>query len=100
MLPGRFWVFPGRFVGESASSSTPRAPAFALASLLAAFSSRAEMLIAARALLGIAGATIAPSTLSLIRNLFHDPRQFATAIGIWISAYSAGAAIGPLVGGV
>ena len=50
------------------------AAAFALASLLAAFSTSAEMLIASRALLGIAGATIAPSTLSLIRNLFHDPR--------------------------
>src|SRR5919106_6888442 len=48
------------------------AVAFALASLLAAFSTSAEMLIAARALLGIAGATVAPSTLSLIRNMFLD----------------------------
>ena len=75
------------------------AVAFAVASLVAAFSSSAEMLIAARALLGIAGATIAPSTLSLIRNMFHDPQQRTVAIGIWITAYSAGGALGPLIGG-
>src|SRR5262245_8817026 len=46
--------------------------AFGIASVLAAFSRTAEMLIATRALLGLAGATIAPSTLSLIRNMFHD----------------------------
>jgi MFS transporter, DHA2 family, multidrug resistance protein len=57
------------------------------------------MLIAARALLGIAGATIAPSTLSLIRNMFHDDRQRTTAIGIWITSYSLGGAIGPVLGG-
>jgi MFS transporter, DHA2 family, multidrug resistance protein len=76
------------------------AAGFALASLLAAFSTSAEMLIAARALLGIAGATIAPSTLSLIRNLFHDPRQRTFAIGVWITAYSLGGAVGPLLGGI
>jgi DHA2 family multidrug resistance protein-like MFS transporter len=75
------------------------AAAFALASLLAAFSTSAEMLIAARALLGIAGATIAPSTLSLIRNLFLDPGQRTFAIGVWITAYSLGGALGPLLGG-
>ena len=58
------------------------------------------MLIASRALLGIAGATLAPSTLSLIRNMFEDDRQRTVAIGIWITSFSAGAAIGPLVGGV
>src|SRR5690606_332386 len=63
-------------------------------------STSAEMLIATRALLGIAGATVAPSTLSLIRNMFHDPQQRTTAIGVWISSYSLGGAIGPLVGGV
>src|SRR5687768_13635327 len=73
---------------------------FGLASLLAAFATSAEMLIAARALLGIAGATIAPSTLSLLRNMFHDPAQFSVAIGVWVSGFSAGSAIGPLVGGV
>jgi MFS transporter, DHA2 family, multidrug resistance protein len=76
------------------------AAAFGAASVLAAFSVSAEMLIATRALLGLAGATIAPSTLSLIRNIFHDPRQRTVAIGVWITSYSVGAAIGPLVGGV
>ncbi|HET9213841.1 MAG TPA: MFS transporter [Gaiellaceae bacterium] len=76
------------------------AAAFALASLLAAFSTSAEMLIASRALLGIAGATIAPSTLSLIRTLFEDPGQRTFAVGVWITAYSLGGAIGPLLGGV
>jgi DHA2 family multidrug resistance protein-like MFS transporter len=72
---------------------------FGAASILAAFAPSAEALIAARALLGLAGATIAPSTLSLIRNMFHDPQQRAFAIGLWIASYSAGAAIGPLLGG-
>ncbi len=76
------------------------AAGFALASLLAAFSTSAEMLIASRALLGIAGATIAPSTLSLIRNLFHDAGQRTFAIGVWITAYSLGGAVGPLFGGL
>ena len=76
------------------------AAAFGVTSIIAAFSTSAEMLIATRALLGLAGATLAPSTMSLIRNMFQDPKQFTTAIGIWISAYSAGGAIGPLVGGV
>jgi MFS transporter, DHA2 family, multidrug resistance protein len=75
------------------------ATAFGAASVLAAFSTSAEMLIAARALLGVAAATLAPSTLSLIRNMFHDPRQRTVAIGVWITSFSAGAAIGPLVGG-
>ncbi len=75
------------------------AGAFGIASVVAAFSRSAEMLIATRAILGVAGATLAPSTLSLIRNMFVDPRERTTAIGVWISSYSAGAAIGPLVGG-
>jgi DHA2 family multidrug resistance protein-like MFS transporter len=76
------------------------AAAFGVASVIAAFSRSAETLIASRALLGVAGATVAPSTLSLIRNMFHDERERTTAIGIWISSYSVGGAIGPLVGGV
>lgn len=75
------------------------AAAFGLASVFAAFANTAGMLIMARALLGIAGATLAPSTLSLIRNMFHDDRQRTKAIGIWIASYSAGGAIGPVVGG-
>lgn len=76
------------------------AAGFALASIVAAFAQTAAQLIAARALLGVAGATLAPSTLSLIRNLFHDERQRQQAIGVWISSFSVGGAIGPLVGGV
>ena len=72
---------------------------FGLASLLTAFSTSAEMLIVSRALLGLAGATIAPSTLSLIRNMFHDDGQRTVAIGIWITSYSLGGAIGPVLGG-
>lgn len=73
---------------------------FGVASVLAAFSRNAGMLIASRALLGIAGATVAPSTLSLIRNMFHHPRQRTTAISIWIMSFSLGGAIGPLLGGI
>ena len=76
------------------------AAAFAAASTLAAYTHSAEALIALRALLGVAGATLAPSTLSLIRNMFHDERQRQFAIGIWITAFSVGSAIGPLAGGV
>lgn len=76
------------------------AAGFALASLLAAFSTSSEMLIASRAVMGIAGATVAPSTLSLIFTMFLDPKQRSTAIGVWIAAYSAGGAIGPVLGGV
>jgi MFS transporter, DHA2 family, multidrug resistance protein len=76
------------------------AVAFGLLSLLAAYSTTPEMLIVSRALLGIAGATIAPSTLSLIFTMFEDPKQRATAIGVWISAFSAGSAIGPVLGGM
>jgi DHA2 family multidrug resistance protein-like MFS transporter len=74
--------------------------AFGVVSLLAAFSTSAEMLILSRALLGIAGATLAPSTLSLIFHMFADPRQRAIAIGVWIGSFSAGGAIGPVLGGV
>ena len=70
--------------------------AFGTASVLAAFSTSAEQLIAARALLGVAAATLAPSTLSLIRNMFLDERQRTIAIGVWIACFSAGGAIGLL----
>src|SRR5262245_1734736 len=76
------------------------AGAFGIGSVLAAFSRSAEMLIATRALLGLAGATLAPSTLSLIRNMFLDPRERTFAIGVWVSSYSVGAAIGPILGGL
>jgi MFS transporter, DHA2 family, multidrug resistance protein len=76
------------------------AAAFGAGSVLAALSTSAEMLIAARALLGVAGATLAPSTLSLIRNMFAHPQERTFAIGVWITSFSGGAAIGPLVGGL
>jgi MFS transporter, DHA2 family, multidrug resistance protein len=76
------------------------AAAFGIVSILAAFSTSSEMLIASRALLGIAGATLAPSTLSLIFAMFEDPGQRTRAIAVWISAFSAGGAIGPILGGL
>ena len=62
--------------------------AFGLASALAAFSNTAQQLIIARALLGIAGATIAPSTLSLVVNLFQNEPERNRAIGIWGTAFA------------
>lgn len=76
------------------------AAVFGVTSVIAAFSSSAEMLIASRAMLGVAGATLAPSTLSLIRNMFLDSNQRTFAIGIWVASYSVGGAIGPLIGGI
>lgn len=74
--------------------------AFAAASVLAAFAPTAELLIAARALLGITGATLMPSTLALIRTMFTDPAQRSVAIAVWMTTFTAGVAAGPLIGGV
>jgi MFS transporter, DHA2 family, multidrug resistance protein len=74
--------------------------AFAAVSVFAAFAPTAESLIAARAALGIAGATLMPSTLSLISNMFPDVRQRAVAIGVWATSFALGMAAGPVVGGV
>ncbi|MET8230710.1 MFS transporter [Micromonospora sp. NPDC005298] len=76
------------------------ATAFGAASLLAAYAHSAETLIAARAVLGIGGATLMPSTLALVRNMFHDSRQRGTAIGIWTATLTGGIAIGPVLSGV
>ncbi len=76
------------------------AVAFGAASILAAFAPTAETLIFARALLGIAGGTLAPSTLSLITNMFRDDRERTVAISVWVASFSAGGALGPVVGGV
>lgn len=73
---------------------------FSLTSLLAAFSTTPAMLIAARAALGVAAATLMPSTLSLIRNMFHDERQRGLAIAIWISLMMGGGSAGPVLGGI
>ncbi|MCE7003850.1 MFS transporter [Kibdelosporangium philippinense] len=74
--------------------------AFGVASIVAAFASSAEMLIAARAVLGIAGATLMPSTLALISNMFQDAKQRGTAIAVWMSCFMGGMVIGPVVGGL
>ncbi|MFI9101479.1 MFS transporter [Streptomyces fildesensis] len=74
--------------------------AFGGLSVLAAYAHTPEMLILARALMGVAGATLMPSTLALIRNLFTDPRERSFAIGVWGAASTAGAAVGPVVGGI
>ncbi|MFJ1973575.1 MFS transporter [Streptomyces sp. NPDC087903] len=75
------------------------ATAFGAISVLNAYATTPEMMIAARALLGVAGATLMPATLALIRNLFHDPRERSLAVGIWGATASAGTAVGPIVGG-
>ncbi|PRX51058.1 DHA2 family multidrug resistance protein-like MFS transporter [Prauserella shujinwangii] len=74
--------------------------AFGAVSVLAAFAPDARWLIVARALLGVAGATLMPSTLSLISTLFTDVRQRALAIGVWATMFALGMAAGPVVGGV
>jgi len=76
------------------------AAAFGTASVVAAFSVNAPMLIVSRAILGIAGATLAPSTLALISNMFRDEKQRGSAIAIWTSCFIGGIALGPVLGGV
>ncbi len=76
------------------------AAAFGAASVIAAYAPNAELLILARALLGIGGATLAPSTLALLRGMFADPSQRRAAIGVWTGAFTGGIAVGPIVGGL
>ncbi|WP_049563085.1 MFS transporter [Nonomuraea sp. SBT364] len=76
------------------------AVAFAAASVAAAYSTSAEMLIISRALMGIAGATLMPSTMSLLGVMFKNPQQMGIAIAVWMSCFMGGMAIGPVVGGV
>ncbi|PZT69929.1 MFS transporter [Streptomyces sp. SW4] len=75
------------------------ATAFGAISVLNAYATTPELMIVARALLGVAGATLMPATLALIRNLFHDPRERSLAVGIWGATASAGTAVGPIAGG-
>ncbi|PXY23699.1 MFS transporter [Prauserella sp. PE36] len=76
------------------------AAAFGAASVVAAYSVSAEMLIAARVLLGIAAATLMPTSLGLITMMFPAGKQRGLAIGVFISCFMGGAALGPVVGGV
>lgn len=76
------------------------AAVFGAASALAAFAPTPEVLVAARALMGVGGATLMPSTLSLIRNMFTDPGERTRAIGIWTASLSGGIALGPVIGGL
>ncbi|MFD7863386.1 MFS transporter [Streptomyces sp. NPDC059783] len=72
---------------------------FGAGSLLAAYANSPEMVISARAFQGIGGATLMPSTLALIRNLFPDQTQRRTALAVWSTGMAAGAALGPVVSG-
>ena len=75
------------------------AAAFGAASVLAALSTSAEMLIAARAVQGLAGATLAPSAMALVSVLFADEKQRTAALGVMMASFAGGAGLGPIVGG-
>lgn len=76
------------------------AAGFSATSVLAAYAGSPTALILARAMLGVAGATLMPSTLSMIRSLFHDERQRGKAVGIWTGVLTAGVGLGPVLSGV
>ncbi|WP_237421649.1 MFS transporter [Gordonia sp. SID5947] len=76
------------------------AAGFSVASLAAAFATSAEMLIGARALLAVAGATLMPSTLAMIRHIFVDTAQRAKAVATWNAVLAGGVAVGPIVSGL
>jgi len=76
------------------------AAVFGAASVAAAYAHSAELLIAVRALLGLGGAALMPSTLALIRNLFHDAKQRAKAVTIWTGVMTTGISLGPVVSGL
>ncbi|WP_020574206.1 MFS transporter [Actinopolymorpha alba] len=73
--------------------------AFGLATVLAAYSASPGMLIATRAVMGIAGATLMPSTLALISTMFKDPKRRGVAVALWFSCLMVGSALGPVIGG-
>ncbi|HYU85165.1 MAG TPA: MFS transporter [Kribbellaceae bacterium] len=74
--------------------------AFGLASLAAAYAQNPGQLIGARAVLGVGGATLMPSTLALIRNMFHDPAQRGKAIAVWSAVMMGGVTLGPVISGI
>ncbi|WP_202887026.1 MFS transporter [Cohnella zeiphila] len=73
---------------------------FALSSLLAAYAHSAETLILARGILGIAGSTLMPSTLALVRTMFQDPTQRTKAMSVWSAVMASGVTVGPIIGGL
>ena len=73
---------------------------FGLASMASGLAGSANQLVITRSLMGIGGALIMPSTLSLLTNIFHDPRERAKAIGVWAAVAGASGALGPVVGGL
>jgi DHA2 family multidrug resistance protein-like MFS transporter len=73
---------------------------FGAFSLELAYAPNANLFVLGRAMLAIGGATLAPSTLSLIRGMFADERQRRTAVGAWTIAFAGGAVAGPIIGGV
>lgn len=73
---------------------------FGVASVFAAFAPNPELLIAARALMGVGGATLLPASLALIATMFRDPKARGVAIGVWTAAFSFGVAVGPVLGGL
>ncbi|GAC01692.1 putative drug resistance transporter [Gordonia namibiensis NBRC 108229] len=76
------------------------ATGFGVASLVAAFATSAGLLIGARALLAVAGATLMPSTLAMIRHVFDDAGQRAKAIAAWNAVLAGGVAVGPVISGL
>ncbi|MFD3487378.1 MFS transporter [Streptomyces sp. NPDC058665] len=76
------------------------AAVFGAASVAAAYAHSADALIGVRALLGLGGAALMPSTLALIRNLFHDARQRGRAVTIWTGVMTTGISLGPVVSGL
>jgi len=73
---------------------------FALSSLLAAYAHTAPALILARGVMGIAGSTLMPSTLALVRTMFQNPAQRTKALSIWSAVMASGVTVGPIIGGL